>query len=139
MTNQPTADTGRRCPRCDCPDGHEQCEHCKTCEHSRPTGSCLRPECGGEVHTDPWGVSVQCPRSFEPFSANTVEVRQPPPSITITGEDGRTPLVTIHPDGTLDYGPGYTPDEAARCFWDALRRLAPARCPNCGHAGGETP
>ncbi|MBD9700622.1 hypothetical protein IHE56_00655 [Streptomyces sp. ID01-12c] len=31
------ADTGRRCPRCDCPDGHEQCDHCKTCPHGRPT------------------------------------------------------------------------------------------------------
>lgn len=149
MTDQPTADTGRRCPRCDCPDGHEQCEHCKTCEHARPTGSCLRPECGGEVHTDPWGVSVQCPRSFEPFGMtvladgsvpfNTVDFRQSAPDITITGEDGRTPLVTIHPDGTLDYGPGYTPDEAARCFWEALRRLAPTRCPSCGHNGLEAP
>lgn len=65
-----TADTGRRCPRCDCADNQPQCEHCKTCEHARPTGACLRPECGGEVHTDPWGVSVQCPRSFEPFAAS---------------------------------------------------------------------
>lgn len=144
-----TADTGRRCPRCDCPDGHEQCEHCKVCEHARPTGSCLRPECGGEVHTDPWGVSVQCPRSFEPFGMtvladgsvpfSAIDFRQPAPDITIIGEDGQTPLVTIHPDGTLDYGPDYTPDEAARCFWGALRRLAPARCPNCGHTGTETP
>ena len=29
-------DTGRRCPRCDCPDGHQQCDHCKTCPHARP-------------------------------------------------------------------------------------------------------
>lgn len=29
------ADTGRRCPRCDCPDGHEQCQHCKVCPHAR--------------------------------------------------------------------------------------------------------
>lgn len=29
------ADTGRRCPRCDCPDGHEQCQHCKICPHAR--------------------------------------------------------------------------------------------------------
>lgn len=27
-------DTGRRCPRCDCPDGHEQCDHCKVCPHA---------------------------------------------------------------------------------------------------------
>ena len=24
----------RRCPRCDCPDGHTQCEHCKVCPHA---------------------------------------------------------------------------------------------------------
>lgn len=61
----------------------------------------------------------------------------PPPDITIVGADG--PLVTIHPDGTLDYGPGYTPDEAARSFWDAMRHYMPARCPACGHVGLGTP
>ncbi|MER5715699.1 hypothetical protein [Streptomyces sp. NPDC002132] len=34
MTDQP--DTGHRCPRCDCPDGHTQCDHCKVCPHARP-------------------------------------------------------------------------------------------------------
>lgn len=29
-------DTGTRCPRCDCPDGHTQCQHCKICPHARP-------------------------------------------------------------------------------------------------------
>lgn len=60
-----SADTGRRCPRCDCADGHEQCEHCKVCEHARPSsaGPCARPECGGEQHTDPWGTPVQCPHA----------------------------------------------------------------------------
>ena len=31
---EPEADTGRRCPRCDCADGHTQCEHCKVCPHA---------------------------------------------------------------------------------------------------------
>jgi hypothetical protein len=26
----------RRCPRCDCPDGADQCEHCKVCPHYEP-------------------------------------------------------------------------------------------------------
>lgn len=65
-------------------------------------------------------------------------IAMPPPNIIINGADG-TPLVTIHPDGALDYGPGYSPDKAARAFWDALRHLAPARCPNCGHTGQEQP
>ena len=61
-----------------------------------------------------------------------------PPTIVIQGAD-RQPLVSIHPDGTLEYGPGYDPDEAARRFWDALRHYMPARCPNCGRVGpGET-
>lgn len=65
-------------------------------------------------------------------------VTQPsPPDITIIGEGGQ-PLVTIHPTGELDYGPDYEPDEAARVFWDALRRLTPARCPVCGHIGLDT-
>ncbi|THA22757.1 hypothetical protein E6R18_32950 [Streptomyces sp. A1277] len=43
-------------------------------------------------------------------------------TITIPGESG--PLVTIHPDGRLEYGPGYDPDKAARTFWEAMGRHA---------------
>lgn len=43
-----------------------------------------------------------------------------PPTITIQGISG-DPLVTIYPNGTLEFGEGYDPDEAARRFWDALR------------------
>ena len=60
---------------------------------------------------------------------------QAPPTLSILGEDG-APLVTIHPNGTLEYGLDYTPDEAAQRFWDAMRQLAPARCRNCGHLPG---
>jgi hypothetical protein len=65
-----------------------------------------------------------------PFHVSTDQVREftlappTPPDITIHGEGGAM-LVTIHPNGRLEYGPHYTPDEAARTFWDALRRLAP--------------
>lgn len=38
-------------------------------------------------------------------------------------------LVTVKPDGTLEYGEGYTPDEAARTFWDALAHAFPGRTP----------
>lgn len=115
---QHATDTGRRCPRCDCPDGHEQCDHCKTCSHVEPGGQQTVPAGA----TQSWIIP-------EPTA----------PAITILSQDNRTPLVTIHPTGELEYGPGYSPDEAARAFWDALRRLAPARCPNCGHIGLETP
>jgi hypothetical protein len=32
------------------------------------------------------------------------------------------PLVIISPDGTLQYGPNYKPDEAAMIFWEAMAR-----------------
>lgn len=72
------------------------------------------------------------------FIADWVINPPPPPNITINGEDGN-PLVIIHPNGELEYGPTYTPDAAARAFWDAMRHLFPARCPACGHIGMETP
>lgn len=34
------------------------------------------------------------------------------------------PLVTINPDGTIEFGPNYTPDAAAQAFWDGIRRWA---------------
>jgi hypothetical protein len=58
----------------------------------------------------------------------------PPPTITISGENS-SPLVKIQPDGTLEYGPDYDPDEAARRFWEAMRVHLPTRCGNCGHVG----
>lgn len=79
------------------------------------------------MSTDPeaWAVSAQLTQSM---SFADYE----PPTIVINGMD-RQPLVTINPDGTLDYGPDYNPDEAARIFWDSLRRYMGARCTNCGH------
>jgi hypothetical protein len=109
----------------------------------RQATACSRPECGGEIHTDQWGTAVRClhqPPQLLTLAEQAVSwtaTQPPPPTIVINGGDG-TPLVTIHPDGVLEYGPGYDPDETARCFWDALRRLAPARCPACGHVGLET-
>lgn len=38
-----------------------------------------------------------------------------------------TPLVTIGRDGALTYGPNYTPDAAAKLFWDAIVTLCPWR------------
>jgi hypothetical protein len=45
-----------------------------------------------------------------------------PPVIQITGEAGV--IVAIHPDGTVELGPGVSADEAARGFWDAVLRMA---------------
>lgn len=50
----------------------------------------------------------------------------PPPIVHIAGSNGR-PLVSTHPDGTTEFGDDYTPDEAARAFWEAVQRLVPDR------------
>jgi hypothetical protein len=107
------------------------------------TGPCSRPECGGETHTDGWGNPIQCPRDtaflWTADPGQEITLAPPaPPRIVIPGDDGH-PLVTIHPNGTLEYGPTYQPDEAAQQFWDALRHYMPARCPNCGHIRTEAP
>lgn len=56
------------------------------------------------------------------------------PTIAIIGGDG-APLAKIYPDGRLEYGAGYDPDDAARAFWEAMRYHMPTRCPNCGRVG----
>ena len=43
-----------------------------------------------------------------------------PPALMIAYEDGERPLVTIHQDGTITYGPDYTPDKAAEAFFSAV-------------------
>ncbi|MFF9118320.1 hypothetical protein ACF09Y_22420 [Streptomyces massasporeus] len=48
----------------------------------------------------------------------------PPPILEIRSNSGQ-PLVTIHPDGRLEHGDDYQPDEAAQAFWDAVQRLVP--------------
>jgi hypothetical protein len=45
----------------------------------------------------------------------------PPPTISINDSNGRA-LVKIQPDGTIEYGDDYNPDDAAQAFWDAIRR-----------------
>jgi hypothetical protein len=50
--------------------------------------------------------------------------------LTIHGGEGLGDLVSINRDGTLTYGPNYTPDTAAKSFWEAMARHIP-RCPSC--------
>lgn len=75
------------------------------CSHERAAGALT-------VHDEDAGLYA--------FTA----MRVPPSQIVIDGAHG--PLVTIHlDDGRLEYGPGYTPDAAARRFWDAVRKHTP--------------
>jgi hypothetical protein len=39
-------------------------------------------------------------------------------------------LVGIYPDGTIEYGPDYKPDKAAKQFWESLGEYFP--CPKPG-------
>lgn len=44
---------------------------------------------------------------------------------------GRTiPLVILHADGSIEYGPGYDPGDAARQFWNDLARHMPTQQPD---------
>jgi hypothetical protein len=47
----------------------------------------------------------------------------PPPTISIHGDNGSL-LVAVHPDGRLEYGPDYEPDDAARRFWEGVEQAA---------------
>lgn len=49
------------------------------------------------------------------------EEQKPSNELSIVTSEGRV-LVRIAPDGTLTYGPGYSPDEAAVEFWEAMAR-----------------
>ena len=42
--------------------------------------------------------------------------------------DKRGLLVSIKPDGTLEYGKDYTPDAAAKVFWEAMAAEAARVC-----------
>jgi hypothetical protein len=48
---------------------------------------------------------------------------QEPPIIAVHGDDN-TLMIAIHPDGHLEYGPSYQPDDAARLFWAAVEQHA---------------
>ncbi|MCQ8831740.1 hypothetical protein, partial [Streptomyces malaysiensis] len=49
-------------------------------------------------------------------------------AIALHADDG-TLIVGIRPDGSIQQGPNYRPDEAAREFWDAVTRAAHSAAP----------
>lgn len=72
-------------------------------------------------HT-PEESSVLMPGDLEGISITAANIQAP--SISIPSSTGES-LFTIHPDGRLELGDDYQPEEAARAFWDAVQRLAP--------------
>lgn len=48
------------------------------------------------------------------------------PTLVFFGDrDRKEPLISIHFDGRIEYGSDYTPDDAAKAFWQAVSRSAP--------------
>lgn len=90
---------------------------------------CDNPPGCGHWHSQnpPTSPAPAPPRLFTPKDLENVTItasKVQPATITIPGQNGRT-LITIRPDGTLEFADGYTPDEAARAFWEAVQRLTP--------------
>ncbi|MFI0822247.1 hypothetical protein ACH4TX_42260 [Streptomyces sp. NPDC021098] len=104
-------------------------------DENLPTEDALLPDAHAELRITDWPGKQETQALTT--SSQTFQLAGPTPSNIVIMDDGIQPLVTIHPDGTLEYGPGYDPDEAASRFWDALRRCMPGRCPSCGHILGQ--
>jgi hypothetical protein len=60
--------------------------------------------------------------SADQITGNVIRLT-PTPIFEARGHNGQ-PIVTVHHDGHLEYGPGYQPDQAARQFWDAVEQHA---------------
>ena len=52
-------------------------------------------------------------------------------AIEINGPDGERMVAVYTTPPRVEYGPNYTPDEAARIFWDTLAGWG-IPCPICG-------
>jgi hypothetical protein len=66
-------------------------------------------------------LSAQDPENVA-ITANTIQ-----DSLLSIPVGNSQPLVTIHPDGRLEFGDDYQPDEAAQLFWQAVQRFAPTQ------------
>jgi hypothetical protein len=82
------------------------------------SGPCIRPVCGGEVHTDGWGTPIQCPASR----------RCPRCDCPDNAEQCDHCKVCPHAGGVPDGQPTPTPLEEAQATVEDLRyRLRRAR------------
>lgn len=70
---------------------------------------------------------AQQDKSFTVKAGGTLQiVTSQPENFMLIAKNGET-LVTIHPDGTIEYGKDYSPDKAAKIFWEALGRNLPCK------------
>jgi hypothetical protein len=91
---------------------------CSSPQHCQELGHCFSRTAGGGDEGMRAGISM-----LADGSANLATLE--PCVLSICGTGGEL-LVKIHLDGRLEYGETYTPDVAARTFWNALAWLTPA-------------
>lgn len=58
--------------------------------------------------------------------AGDVTIAQPSDEIFRVLSPDNEPLVIMYRDGRMEFGPSYTPDEAARIWWRAIELMVPA-------------
>ena len=63
---------------------------------------------------------------YNPADFANIEIKQSPFAFTIQNHDGKM-MVSVGYDGTLTYGDSYTPDAAAKIFWEAIGHTAPMK------------
>jgi hypothetical protein len=74
--------------------------------------------------------SAECAIATSAYALTSTSLFTPNtrPSITISTGPSQEAFVVIRPDGTIEYGKDYTPDAAAKAFWDALGLEREERC-----------
>lgn len=75
-----------------------------------------------ELFWDDLHVARQRPQPANDTVINLTGVKEVPPGTLIIGTSRQRWLVAFYPDGTMEYGPDYTPDEAAVVFLEAIGR-----------------
>lgn len=86
-------------------------------EEQAPNGT-AEPNDGEDLAV--YWAAVRGPRPERPLTPEEQAAKAFPGSLTIGTATNW--LIRIHNDGTLEYGPEYTPDEAAVTFWEAMGR-----------------
>lgn len=61
------------------------------------------------------------------------------PFMTISDLPSQKPYLIIHRDRTIEYGEGYTPDRAAKEFWDAMSEQGRINWQDAAIANGWVP
>ena len=74
------------------------------------------------------GIIVTAAVSHYEGTAQTIYPPHDDYQIAICGHGPDDMLVGIKPDGTMVFGPNYTPDAAAKVFWDTVERINPGKC-----------